>query len=135
MAKVVLLNLQISSLLLATVLLSGCAHSARELPPDMSHMQPTMRLLPSDKDSVEYTLSCTELKEELGNMKEKLSQIEMQMQGVQDENQAKGKTSVLVFSPAIFFIDDNKALNTVYQEMDQKKERIVRIAQSRQCPI
>lgn len=133
MAKVVLFNSSISAVL-GAFLLVGCAHSARELPPDMSALAPSHRLLPSDTASPEYSLSCPELKTELAATRAALSRTETRLQGTQADNQSKGIAGVLIFTPVMLSMEDNETMKTQYLDLDVKRERLLRIAQARQCP-
>ena len=133
MAKVALFNSNVSALLGAFLLL-GCAHSARELPPDMSVLAPSNRLLPGDTASPEYSLSCPELKTELASTRAALSRTETHLQGTQTDNQAKGIAGVLIFIPIMLAMEDNETMKTQYLELDVRRERLLRIAQARQCP-
>ena len=135
MAKVELFSLQAISLLCISLLCVGCAHSARDLPPDMSHLPPSMRLLPGDTESAEYTLDCKDINMALIQTRGHLKQIENSILGVQADNQAKGLVGITVFSPAMLLVGDNPELSKDYQESDQKRERLIRIAQARQCEI
>lgn len=134
MAKAVLFNSNISAAL-GVFLLMGCAHSARELPPDMSVLAPSHRLLPSDTASPEYSLSCPELKTELAATRAALSRIEKHLQGAHADNQSKGIAGVLIFPPVMLTMENNETLKTQYLDLDVKRERLVRIAQARQCPL
>ncbi|QIR76064.1 hypothetical protein FA592_07385 [Sulfurospirillum diekertiae] len=135
MAKVEQFNLQVISLVCIGLLCVGCAHSARDLPPDMSHLPPSMRLLPSDMESAEYQLDCKDLTLALTHTREHLKELEKDVMSMQADNQSKGLTGITVFSPAMFLISDNPALSKDYQESDQARERLLRIAQARQCEL
>ena len=133
MEKAALFGLRVSALA-GAVLLMGCAHPARELPPDMSNLAPSQRLLPGDTTSPEYSISCTELKAELATTRDALSQTEAQLRGIQEENQSKGVAGLLIFSPIMLSMEDNETMKNRYRTLDEKRERLVRIAQARQCP-
>ena len=135
MAKVELFSLQAISLFCISLLCVGCAHSARDLPPDMSHLPPSMRLLAGDTESAEYKLDCKEINTALVNTRIHLKQIENDVLGFQSDNQKKGLIGITVFSPAMLLVGDNPALSKEYQECDQMRERLLRIAQARQCEI
>lgn len=133
MAKVALFSSNANALL-AALLLAGCAHSARELPPDMSNLHPSHRLLPGDTASVEYSLSCPELKIDLAATRAALSRTETSLQGTQAENQSKGIAGLLIFTPVMLAMEDNETMKNQYRELDIKRERLLRIVQARQCP-
>lgn len=132
MAKVELFNSNINAVL-AAFLLVGCAHSARELPPDMSTIAPSSRLLPGDTASPEYSLSCPELKTELAVTRAALSQTETHLQGAHTDNQSTGIAGMLIFAPVMLAMKDNETMKAKYLELDVKRERLLRIAQARQC--
>lgn len=132
MAKVAPFNSSASALL-AALLLAGCAHSARELPPDMSALPPAQRLLPGDTASPEYSLSCSELDTELATTRAALSRMETQLGGTQADNQSKGIAGVLIFTPIMLTMEENELMKTQYRELDVKRERLQRIAQARHC--
>lgn len=134
MVKAVQFNLTVSAVL-GTLLLVGCAHSARELPPDMSALAPSHRLLPGDTASSEYSMSCPELKAELASTRTALSRTETHLQGTQTENQVKGIAGLLIFTPVMLAMEDNGTMKTQYLELDVKRERLMRIAQARQCSL
>lgn len=135
MAKVERFNLKVISLVCIGLLCVGCAHSARDLPPDMSHLPPSMRLLPGDIESAEYQLDCKELTLTLVNTRDHLKQLEKDVMSMQANNQSKGLVGVTVFSPAMFLISDNPELSKDYQESDHMRERLLRISQARGCEI
>lgn len=134
MAKVVRFSLSASTLLVVFTAI-GCAHTARELPPDLSNLPPAKRLLAGDVDSPEYLWACPVLKAELESTRAEISHIEMQLQSTQDQNQSKGIVGVLVFTPTLITMEDNETFKTKYQSLDAKRELLLRIAQARQCPL
>lgn len=134
MAKAVRFSSRANALF-AALLLAGCAHSARDLPPDMSNLTPVQRLLPGDTSTPEYSMSCSALKDELVTTRAALSRSESQLQNTQDENQSKGMAGVLVFTPVMLAMEDDPSAITRYRELDVKRERLIRIAQAHQCPI
>lgn len=134
MVKVVRFNLSASTLLIVFIAI-GCAHTARELPPDMSNLPPANRLLSGDVDSPEYSWACPVLKAELESTRAALSHIETQLQSTQDQNLSKGIVGVLVFTPALITMEDNETLKNKYHSLDTKRELLLRIAQARQCPL
>ncbi|MBI5753055.1 MAG: hypothetical protein HZA59_13075 [Hydrogenophilales bacterium] len=133
MAKAALLVSRASALFGAMLLL-GCAHPARELPPDMSNLAPSQRLLPGDTTRHEYAISCTELNAELAKTRDAISHIEAQVRGAQAENQSKGVAGILLFTPIMLSMEDNEPMKNRYRELDEHRERLLRIAQARQCP-
>lgn len=145
MAKDALFNSNASALL-AAFLLAGCAHSARELPPDMSNLHPAHRLLPGDTASPEYSLSCPELQIALVVTRAALSRIETSLQGIHADNQSKAIVGLIIFSPVMLAMEgnvtvlnnetmvDNATMQNQYRELDIKREHLLRIAQVRQCP-
>lgn len=145
MVKAVQLVSRVSAVFGAMLVL-GCAHPARELPPDMSNLTPSQRLLPGDITRPEYVISCTELKAELATTYDALSRIEDQLRRTHAENQSKGVAGILLFSPIMLSMndgvpmennlsmEDNEPMKNQYRELDEHRERLLRIAQARQCP-
>ena len=131
MAKVALFSSNASAVL-AAFLLVGCAHLARDLPPDMSNLAPAHRLLPSDTTSPEYSMSCPELKAEIAATRAALSRTETQLQDIQSDNQSKVIVG-LIFAPFMLAMEGNETMKTQYRDLDIKRERLLRIVQSRQC--
>lgn len=134
MAKDVLFSSR-ASVWCAAVLLAGCAHSARDLPPDLSDRAPAHRLLPGDAASPEFSMSCPELRQELVLARAALSRTEARLQGTQDQNQSVGTAGILIFSPLMLAMEDNQEAVAQHRELDAKRERLLRIAQARQCPV
>lgn len=120
--------------LLGVLALGACAHPARELPPDMSAVAPAQRLLPGDAERPEYRLSCADLGHELGRTREAIAAIESELRMTQTDNQSKGVAGILIFTPIMLAMDENAPLKTRYRELDEHRERVLRIAQARQCP-
>ena len=123
-----------ASALLAAFLLLGCARSARDLPPDMSDLASAHRLFPGDATSAEYSISCPELKAELVATRAELSRTETQLQRTQADNQSKAIVGLVIFTPFLLAMEDNKTMKAQDRELDVKRERLLRIAQARQCP-
>jgi hypothetical protein len=80
-------------------------------------------------------MPCPELQQELVLTRAALSQTETQIQGTQDQNQAKGTAGILIFSPLMLAMEDNRVAVAQHRELDAKRERLLRIAQARECPV
>lgn len=132
MAKVVPFSSLISTYLII-LLFTGCANRARDLPPDQSHLPPAERLLSKDKESSEYVLTCYELKAELDQTRNSLVKLENELYGVQAKNQSAGLVGILAFPPAMLAMNNNQKMVTEYRKLDEKRERILRIENARQC--
>lgn len=132
MAKVVLLSSVINALVV-TVVLTGCAHNARDLPPDLSSLPVKERLLASDKESAEYCMTCDNLKTQLDLTQKSISIVENQLNSIQASNQTKGSVGVLLFAPAMLTMQNNNEIYAQYTQLDEKKERILRIRNAHEC--
>lgn len=132
MAKVVLFNSLINTLVI-TVVLTGCAHNARDLPPDLSYLPVKERLLTSDKESAEFCMTCDNLKAQLELTQKSISNVENQLNSIQASNQTKGSVGVLLFPPAMLTMQNNDEIYTQYTQLDAKKERILRIRNAHEC--
>lgn len=134
MVKAVLLVSRASALF-GVMLLLGCAHQARELPPDMSNLGLSLRLLPGDTARPEYAISCMDLRMDLAKTREELSRIEAQLRDAQAENQSKGIVGILLFTPIMLSMEDNEPMKNRHHELDEHRERLLRISQARQCSM
>lgn len=134
MEKAVRSGLHLSAPLVA-VLLAGCAQPARDLPPDMSSLAPSQRLLPGDTSLPEYQLSCPQLQAELKTTRNALTVIEAQLQSAQGDNQSKGVAGLVLFTPILLAMDDNAPVKARYRDLDEQRERLLRIGQARQCAL
>lgn len=132
MAKAVRSNLSNSVALVVVLVLGACAHSARNLPPDLSRLDPPQRLLAADRDSVEYRLACDALLQERGVVTAKINAIEKNLQQVRSDNETKSVAG-LILSPIWLGMDDAREVKKSLVEMESKKERIERVAQARGC--
>lgn len=132
MAKVVLFNSVINILIVATVL-TGCANRARDLPPDLSHLSVKERLLLSDKESAEYCMTCDNLKTQLELTQKSIVNVENQLSNIQTSNQSKGSLGILLLPPVMLTMQNNDEISTEYRQLDEKKERILRIKNAREC--
>lgn len=132
MAKAGLFNLTIN-ISVFLVFLSGCAQKARDLPPDLSQLPVQERLLITDKDSPEYNMNCADLKIQLEHIQASMSDAEKQLNSIQASNQAKGSIGILLFPPAMLTMQNNDEISTKYRQLDEKKERILRIQNAHEC--
>lgn len=132
MAKVVLFNLVINALFV-TILLTGCANRARDLPPDLSYLPVKERLLASDKASIEYCMTCDNLKTQLELTQKSILNVENQLNSIQVANQSKGSIGILLLPPVMLTMQNNDEISTEYRQLDEKKERILRIKNAREC--
>jgi hypothetical protein len=132
MAKVVLFN-SVINILVFTALLTGCANRARDLPPDLSYLPVKERLLLSDKESAEYCMTCDTLKVQLELTQKSILNMENQLSNLQASNQSKASIGILLLPPVMLAMQNNDDLNTEYRQLDEKKERILRIKNAREC--
>lgn len=126
-------NLRASALLL---LLSGCIpmnpQRARDLPPDLSQRPPEERLLVADKDSPEFSMDCQELAARLVEVRADMASEAQVIQANQSQNDAQAAAG-LVLSPVFLFMKDAPREKQRFKELDEERERITRISQSRRC--
>ncbi|MDO9304301.1 MAG: hypothetical protein Q7T77_03170 [Sulfuricurvum sp.] len=132
MAKVVLFNSVINALIITT-LFTGCANRARDLPPDLSHLPVKERLFVSDKESGEYCMTCDNLKTQLELTQKFILSVENQLSNIQASNQAKGSIGILLLPPVILTMQNSDEISTEYRQLDERKERIFRIKNAREC--
>lgn len=132
MAKVVLFSLVINTLVVAIVF-TGCANRARDLPPDMSYLPVKERLLASDKESAEYCMTCDNLVTQLELTQKSILNVENQLNNIQTSNQSKGSIGILLLAPVMLTMQNNDEITNEYRQLDEKKERILRIKNAREC--
>lgn len=132
MAKVVLFNSVINTLIVS-VFLIGCANRARDLPPDLSYLPPKERLLENDKTSVEYCMTCDNLKAQLELTQKSILNVENQLTSIQNANQSKGSIGILLFSPVMLTMQNTDELSGEYRQLDKQKELLLRIKSAREC--
>lgn len=125
--------LRASALLL---LLSGCIpmnpQRARDLPPDLSQRPPEERILEADKDSPEFSMDCQKLASRLVEVRADMARETQVIQANQSHNDAQAAAGV-VLSPLLLFIKDVPRAKQHFKELDEERERITRISQSRRC--
>ena len=78
-------------------------------------------------------MTCYELKAELDQTRNSLVKLENELYGVQAINQSAGLVGILAFPPAMLAMNNNQKMVTEYRELDEKRERILRIENARQC--
>src|SRR5215475_4798277 len=115
--------------------LLSCAYRARELPPDLSALPPSQRILPEDYQSPEYSLSCDALSQELNGVRQRLSDLDKRIRETQTDNQAKAAAGLLLFTPLMLTLEIDEGTKNEFFEVEARRERILRIAQARGCPI
>jgi hypothetical protein len=118
-----------SKLILCFVLCS-CAHAARDLPPDLSHLPPSERLLPGDDRSPEYLLPCDELKKNVSGLTSDVKVLEESLISVQSGNRTKAIVGYF-FTPIMLSLDNASDTKEKLDELYVRKEKAVRIFQSR----
>jgi len=133
MVKVVQSNLLNSLALALCITFAACARSARDLPPDLSALEPSQRLLSGDRLSSEYKMPCEDLLHELDSVKAEITSVEAKLQRIRDSNQSKSVAGALILTPIWLTMDNAKEAKKTLDELESRKERIERIAQARDC--
>ena len=107
--------------------LTACAGPARELPPDLSSLPSSQRLLPDDLTSPEYGLACDALVHQIVIVRQRAGELDSRLRHIQADNQAKAAAGL-----ALLMADDTPSKNEL-SSLEARKERLLRIAQAREC--
>ena len=113
--------------------LMACAHPARELPPDLSSLPPSQRLLPDDVNSTEYGLSCDALLHQLAIVRQQGVQLDSRLRRTQADNRSKAIAGALVFTYMMLGMEDDTPIKDEYAKLEARKEQLLRISQAREC--
>jgi hypothetical protein len=105
---------------------------ARDLPPDLSQRSPEERLLAADTDSPEFSMDCQKLASRLVDVRAEMAKETQVIQANQSHNDLQA-TAGLVLSPVFLFMKDVPRAKQRFNELDEERERITRISQSRRC--
>jgi len=115
------------------MLLNACANPARDLPPDLSTLAPSQRLLPEDRQSAEFQLSCDTLVKELDAISTKTAAVQGSLQQARNDNQSKSVAGLLILTPIWLTMDNAEETKKTLAELETRKERIQRIVQAKGC--
>jgi hypothetical protein len=109
------------------------AQRARDLPPDLSQRPPEERILEADKNSPEFSMDCEKLASRLAEVRADMAKEAQAIQANQSQNDVKSAVGLVVSPIAYLFEKDMARAKQHYKELDEARERITRISQSRRC--
>jgi len=110
----------------------GCARSAPQLPPDLSHLPTEQRLLVGDQESPEGRLNCPELKEEAA----KANAASRQLEGIIASNRGYNTAIIYVSSflpPLALVARTDEEAKTSLDSLQLRRDRIDRLAKAKNC--
>ena len=109
------------TLMVATLLLAGCAHSANEITAD--YVSP-----------LEYDhYNCKQLHKELKRVSTKVRQLSYKVDRKAKNDQIKTTIGVLVFFPTLFFLDGNSPEARQYAQLKGQYKAISDAMQAKKC--
>lgn len=126
----------IAKLLLATMcglIANGCAQAARELPPDMSRVAPHERLQAEDKSDPAFMLPCAEIQDVISSIRQERARHETLVVDSRVRNQAVVYTGLVLFPPALLFMDPNLAEHEKIRSLEERLDRLDRIRVAKGC--
>jgi hypothetical protein len=112
--------------------LGGCAHPARELPPDISSAD-AQRMRALDRESGEYAMSCDALSERHDAVAKDIVAGHEKLRQVRDGNQGKALAGLFILTPIWLSMENGTDDRKKLDELENQKERIERIRQARGC--
>lgn len=112
---------------------AGCARNAPSLPPDLSHLPATERLLAGDLESAEGKLDCGALENDSSRSRALSKQLEEMIASKRGQNQAVGYFSALLFPPLLLAAEHSAEAKKVLDDEQAKRDRIDRLSRAKAC--
>ena len=125
-----LTKLSKATVLLAALGMAACARNSLALPPDLSHLPPSQRLLAGDLESPEAKLDCAQLAAEGSRIKSAVSRNEGQIASNRSHNQTVLLAGAVLFPAVRTDEDAKKALD----DLQARSDRVDRLSKARACP-
>lgn len=125
----------LAKLLVFAVALSagaGCTRNAPSLPPDVSNVPVAQRLSADDRNSAEFRLSCAQVTAAVQSNRAEAARLESVIESERGRNQAVIFIAGAAGAAFAAQSDAEKARLNVLQE---KKDRLLRIAAAKNCPV
>jgi len=132
MEKAVRSSLFGSWVLSSFLVLGGCAHPARELPPDISSAE-AQRIRAFDRESAEYAMSCDALSERRDAIGKDIVAGHEKLKQVRNDNQGKALAGLFLLTPIWLSMENGTDDRKKLDELENQKERIERIQRVRGC--
>ena len=120
-------------MLLACVLVAGCARQSPALPPDLSSRPPDQRLVAGDLESAEARLDCAGLAQEYDNNKQAAAKIEGVIAGNRGHNQAVTYVAGVLFPPMLLAIKPDSDAKKTLDDLQAQRDRIDRLSKAKRC--
>ena len=136
MAKGGRLSLTSPRLVIATALLvTACARSSPDLPPDLSSLPAQQRLMPGDLESSEGGLDCAGLKQATADNKAAIQSYEAAIAGNRAHNQAVGYFSAVLLPPLVLAVRNDDEAKKALDKLQAKADRIDRLSKAKGCSV
>lgn len=110
----------------------GCARDAPQLPPDLSHLPASQRLLEGDAQSPEGQLGCEALKQEAALTRADIYRQESAISANRGQNQA-ALYAAGFFPPAALAARTDDVAKKTLDGLQAKSDRIDRLSKAKGC--
>jgi len=124
---------RLTASLAAAALTAACQRAAPPLPPDLSHLPATQRLLPGDQESPEAQLDCTALRREAARNQDLSIKLEEAIATERSSNQAIGYVATVFFPPLWLAARTDAEAKETLNNLQNKQDRINRLIKSKPC--
>jgi hypothetical protein len=119
----------------AVPLLAACAHDAPKLPPDLSTLPRTERLLAGDQQDIAFALLCSDMQLAIAENGARITDDLNVIQSRRGQNQTALYVGVMFFPPVLAALNDNSAEQAEIDVLKTRRDVLFRIAQAHECEI
>lgn len=121
------------TLVLAALVVSACARSAPDLPPDYGSVKPAAKLSADSFDSADLRLSCVGIDSEKQSLAGEASQLNGVIQGNRQHNQVAGYLGGLFLFPALAARENPEEKGRL-DNIQARWDTLTQLDRFRQCP-
>lgn len=120
---------RLSVAVVVALLMTACAQSAMDLPPDMSRLGPEDRLQPGDRDDLAFALQCSDISQAIIDVKNERLQYEAEITEARVRNQVVILPGLLfpLAAPLALLADPNITERKAIRTLEERLERLDRI--------
>jgi hypothetical protein len=121
------------ALILSALVLSACARSAPDLPPDYGSVKPTAKLSADSFDADDLRLNCSDMESQKQALTSEASQLNGIIQGNRQHNPVAGYLGGLFLFPALAARENPEEKNRL-DGIQARWDTLIQLGRFRQCP-
>ncbi|QSP94764.1 hypothetical protein LPB19_16590 [Marinobacter salinisoli] len=126
-------NLLSRAPLFLVLALSACVTPPPDLPRDISSIDATDKLSEKEFNKPDLEKSCSQLSEEINEIAQAREELYSNVSEKRAGDQAAGFIGVLIFPPALLFVDQREGLSTQLNEIHKRLDTINQLVKFKGC--